>query len=465
MIELLTLCGFETSEIESQLPRIEKAFHRLGINSGDIERGKQRLKKYYDIELQGIRKAIGLSIRDVVDTMLAREEGKKKVLYGFMAGGFEIIGSTLIAQSKDIHSTMLAPTFQFVLGCIFDKLVPVLETAEQKWLKAGKVCHCANIKTLVGLLTLDLIPKPDLLVTSGQLCDTSPKTLDILSELYDIPTYYFDTCQDREFREYPDSRRSINLCAESIRNLIKKIQEVVGFEIEDKMIWDVINDRNEPRRILRNVQNLIETSDPTPLCSTNEALFTFFSIPLSTVNSAELCSILSTLLEELQNRVDRKEGAVVKGSPRILSLLPPNSSDPRQDHLLCEMGIASIVSETGHFPLHGLRYIDFDEEKPKDAPHSLALSLHRSMAQSLRARTSIIIGICKSLHIDGVIARFHVGCRTVAGDPLLIKDAITKELGIPVLLLEWESFDPRAYNEEQFRRQFELFKGAMKNKR
>ena len=465
MIELLTLCGFETSEIESQLPRIEKAFHRLGINAGDIERGKQRLKKYYDIELQGVRKAIGLSIRDVVDTMLAREEGKKKILYGFMAGGFEIIGSTLIAHSKDIHSTMLAPTFQFVLGCIFDKLVPVLETAEQKWLKAGKVCHCGNIKTLVGLLTLDLIPKPDLLVTSGQLCDSSPKTLDILNELYDIPTYSFDTCQDREFRDYPDSKQSIYLCAESIRNLIKTIQEVVGFEIEDKMIWDVINDRNEPRRLLRDIQNLIETSDPTPLCSTNEALFTFFSIPLSTVNSAELCSILSALLEELQSRVDRKEGAVEKGSPRILSLLPPNASDPRQDHLLCEMGIASIVSETGHFPLHGLRSIDFDEEKPKDAPHSLALSLHRSMAQSLRARSSIIIEICKSLHIDGVIARFHVGCRTVAGDPLLIKDAITKELGIPVLLLEWESFDPRAYNEDQFKRQFELFKGAMTNNR
>jgi benzoyl-CoA reductase/2-hydroxyglutaryl-CoA dehydratase subunit BcrC/BadD/HgdB len=113
--------------------------------------------------------------------------------------------------------------------------------------------------------------------------------------------------------------------------------------------------------------------------------------------------------------------------------------------------------------LHGLRYIDFDEEKPKDASHSLALSLHRSMAQSLRARTAIIIEICKSLHIDGIIARFHVGCRTVAGDPLLIKESVTKELGIPVLLLEWESFDPRAYNEEQFRRQFELFRSAMAN--
>ena len=31
MIELLTLCGFEAGEIETELPRIEKTFNKLGI--------------------------------------------------------------------------------------------------------------------------------------------------------------------------------------------------------------------------------------------------------------------------------------------------------------------------------------------------------------------------------------------------------------------------------------------------
>ena len=51
------------------------------------------------------------------------------------------------------------------------------------------------------------------------------------------------------------------------------------------------------------------------------------------------------------------------------------------------------------------------------------------------------------------------------GDALLIKDAIIKELGIPVLLMEWEGFDPRVYNEEQLRKRFELFRDAMLNNR
>ena len=43
MIELLEMCGFEADEVETELPRIEKAFTKLGITADDIERGKQRL--------------------------------------------------------------------------------------------------------------------------------------------------------------------------------------------------------------------------------------------------------------------------------------------------------------------------------------------------------------------------------------------------------------------------------------
>ena len=77
MIELLTLCGFEPQEIESELPRVEKAFNKLGITAGDIEQGKQRLAKYYDIELKGVRKAFRLCVRELVDSLLLKEEGKK----------------------------------------------------------------------------------------------------------------------------------------------------------------------------------------------------------------------------------------------------------------------------------------------------------------------------------------------------------------------------------------------------
>jgi len=137
MQELLKLCGFEEEEIKSELPRISRAFSILNISDEDIKRAQQRLKKYYDVELRGVRKIIRLCMLEMVNSMLAREEGKKKIIFQFMSPGFEMVGSALMSKSKDVLSAHHCWAFLAVAGCIFDKIVPVLEAAESRWLKSG----------------------------------------------------------------------------------------------------------------------------------------------------------------------------------------------------------------------------------------------------------------------------------------------------------------------------------------
>jgi benzoyl-CoA reductase/2-hydroxyglutaryl-CoA dehydratase subunit BcrC/BadD/HgdB len=342
--------------------------------------------------------------------------------------------------------------------------VPILEAAERQWLKAGKIAHCANVKTLVGLINLGLIPKPDLLVTSGQLCDTAPKTIDLIQELYGIPTYYYDACQDREFRDYPDDRRMMVLAAKSLRRVALKVQEVVGFEITDDMLGETIDARGELAKAMKDIHGLMESSDPLPLSATHDILcHAAGTLPRGKSDIGELEAVLKTVLGEMQDRVSRGVGAVAKGSPRILSLNPHHMTDPMLEHLLGELGIAMVSSETGFFALRGER--DPAGEKPADPYERLSQSLRTSLSQSLSARAAIIVEVCRRLNVDGVLGKYHIGCRMGAGDAMLIKDAITKQLGIPVLLLEWEGFDPRVYNEEQYRRRLELFKDVLTSSR
>ena len=466
MIELLKLCGYEANEIETELPRVKKVFDRLGIIVEDIERGKKRLAKYFDMNLVGVRKVFGLCMKDVINTVLAREEGKKKILYGFMSPGFEILGSAVATKSKEVYAAMLPMSFHFVLGQIFSKTVPILEAAEHLWVKAGKVSHCGNVKTLVGLLALDIIPKPDLLVTSGYLCDAAPKTVDIIQELYNIPTYCYTTCQDREFKQYPDAERIIKLSARSMRHLAAKMEEITGVEITDAMVWESYNSRDELRKALLNLQNLMETSDPLPISTTHEIFWAHLSaLPVIIPEVGELASVLNTLYRELQSKVDTGEGVTQKGAPRIFSLLPTHYTNPRWEHAICEIGIAPVASETGCFPMHGKRSADLPLEKTKNPYEQLSRRLHHSMYQNTSGRSSLIVEACKRLRVDGVLARFHVGCRSVALDALSIKDAIAKELGIPVILVERDDFDPRVYNEEQYRRRIKLFKDVLNNSR
>jgi benzoyl-CoA reductase/2-hydroxyglutaryl-CoA dehydratase subunit BcrC/BadD/HgdB len=460
MIELLKLCGFADSEIEVELPRVQAALDRFGVTGEDIERGKQRLNKYYDLELPGVRKAVGLCIKDLANLVLAREDGKQKIICGFMAPGFEILGSAFLSKSAEVYVANLSPALQFVIGCVFDKMVPILEAAERKWLKSGKIAHCANVKTLVGLIDLDLIPRPDLLVTSGQLCDTAPKAIDLIQELYGIPTYYYDSCQDREFRDYPDDSRLMAMAVKSLRRAALRVQEVVGFEITDDMLQETIDARGGLSKAMKNIHILMESGDPFPVSATHDMLcHTLSTLPRGESDTGELETVLNTICEAIQDRVNKGVGVVAKGAPRIISLNPHHMADPRLEHLLGELGIAMVSSETGFFAPGGDR--DPAGEVPADPYELLSQALRTSLAQSLSARAAIIVEVCRRLNLDGVLGKYHVGCRMGAADAMLLKDAITRQLGIPVLLMEWEGFDPRVYNEEQYRRRLELFKDVL----
>jgi benzoyl-CoA reductase/2-hydroxyglutaryl-CoA dehydratase subunit BcrC/BadD/HgdB len=458
MIELLRLCGFKEPEIETELPRVVKAFRRLGINAEDIERGKQRLTKYYDVELEGLRRVFRLCVRELVDAMLAKEDGKK-LINGFMSPGIDLIGSALVSKSKEVFSLHHCWAFQVVVGCIFGKIVPVMEAAEKKWLKAGVVAHCANVKTILGMFSLDLIPKPDLLVTSGFTCETAPKTLDLLHELYDIPVCYVDTCQDREFTEYPEpARRIASLTAISLKRLVERIQELVGFEITNDMLLEVQDAKGKLEDALRRVRDLVESSDPLPLSPTHENIWMCLSsLTLDMDGIAEATEAVNTLYEELQERVARGLGVVEKGAPRILAILPAGQTDPRLEHLACEAGIAIVAIDMS------LR-TSF-EETSEDPYIRFGLgSQQHSLGFTLRGRIPLILEGCKKLPVDGVLDRYHVGCRSVAGDAMIIENAVKKELGIPVLLLEWENFDPRVYNHDEYRRRLDVFKAMMTRK-
>lgn len=453
MEELLKMCGFEEDEAAAELPRIARTFEKLGISDDDIERGKKRLTIYYDTELKGVRKILQLILRELVNAVMAREDGKEKVLFGFMAPVFEIISSVLATHSNEVLSTQQSWGPLTIMGSIFDKMVPVLEAAERKWLKAGTVAHCANVKSLVGLFALDMLPKPDLLVTTGFSCETAPKTINLLHELYDIPGFCYDTCQDRSFQDYEvESERTIDLVAKSKRKLVERIQEVVGFEITDSMLQEMLDARSELDKAVGNLRHVIENSDPLPISAPHDNLLTvLYTLTLSIDDGLpQAIDAINTLREELQERVDKGVGVVEKGAPRILAMLPAHHGDPRLDHMVGELGMAIVSCDLGFMvPYPG---------SPQDPYAMMSLHLQGSIATSLPRRVRLIIDGCKRLKIDGLLNRYHVGCRAVAGDPLIIAEAVGKELGIPVLTLEWENFDPRVYNHEKYKRRLELFK-------
>jgi benzoyl-CoA reductase/2-hydroxyglutaryl-CoA dehydratase subunit BcrC/BadD/HgdB len=165
----------------------------------------------------------------------------------------------------------------------------------------------------------------------------------------------------------------------------------------------------------------------------------------------EAIDALDTLCRELRERVDTGRGVTPKGAPRILAMLPPHHTAPVQDNMVSEMGMA-IVSTDRIFTTKDAGNLADPYEK------MVWEIMQGSLFHGAQRRINLIIEGCKRLKVDGVLDRYHVGCRAVTGDTLLIKEAVTRELGIPVMLMERDDFDPRLFNPEQYRRNLEVFR-------
>jgi benzoyl-CoA reductase/2-hydroxyglutaryl-CoA dehydratase subunit BcrC/BadD/HgdB len=209
---------------------------------------------------------------------------------------------------------------------------------------------------------------------------------------------------------------------------------------------------------LNRIRDLVAAGDPLLLSPSHENIWMCLSsLTLDEDGSNEAINALDILYDELQQRASKDQGVVEKGAPRVMAILPAGQTDPRLEQLACEAGIAIVALDMGlALPFSETTRDPFVEFGLASQQHSLGLTL--------RGRIPLIIEGCKKLKIDGVFNRFHSGCRTTVADALMLEKAIRKELDIPVLVLEWENFDPRSYHHEEYKRRLDVFKSMMMKK-
>lgn len=451
--EFLKLCGYEPEEIEQERPRINRAFEIMEIRPEDIKRAEERLREYVWVESLGMRKILGIWLKDMIDLVLAKEEGKETV-YTSYPPIREIAAITAIASDNVVGACPESLT-TVVMGFIFDKLNPYLEEAESLMLKPG-LAFCSLLKARMGAIAKGLIPVPSLTIPSGLLCDQAPKTDEILHEMYGFPVAYVDTIWDEAKDEYPVvSPRRVRYLAKEIENAVKKFIEITANELSDERVREIIRlyaqlDAAWHRLVWKTFV------DPMPLSRVDR--FLAFNIPTSCNRHGmnEGVEALSILGDEVEKRIGDGFGVVPKGSPRVW-LLVPNMSDPRIAKLMEGLGMAIPVGL--EILPEELRYVaSYDKLWEQRADINLRIGSRRSAI----AYCKQIISACREFQLDGLIMQYHVPCHMYDIFPLKLKDMVQKELGIPVLLLEGDWFETRDYSAEGYRTRLESFAEMVK---
>ena len=457
--ELFRLCGFEEKDIEGERPRIEKTLERLGIDPDDMEIADSWVRQNHDISLEGVRKLLGAWLKELIDLVLARDDGKKIVYFGFPA----ILGPGLMLSASSENVFVCAPdmVLDHTMGQIFNKLTPILEAGEANGLPPGHAL-CSLWQAKIGGIVKGMIPIPDLALASSYFCDMGSKADDLVTAQYGVPIAYIDGVMDSKWGEYPDYLpERVRYLGAQINQALEKAEEVLDIRIATNA-WEM--SQKDSRGFVNNLLRLIDLmrADPVPVSIVELELLEALSGSSTGRGIREGIRAMEILLRELEERVKAGIGATEKGVPRVM-LGVGHCSDPRVTHLVEDVGLAVPLTMV----LSSVSGPKFKPDKTYSTPgetiadHELATGNVHGTDGMLRLFESG----AKVMKLDGYIAQYLYNCRPAALGSHSQKTYLEEKTGLPVLALEIDDFDSRAYSADSLRTKVETFAEMLKEKK
>jgi benzoyl-CoA reductase/2-hydroxyglutaryl-CoA dehydratase subunit BcrC/BadD/HgdB len=448
---VLKLCGWEPGEIESERKRLDEAFATIGFGPRDMEFAEGFIRENYDIELTGIRKALGAWLRAFIDLVLARKEEKKVIYYSFPSiGGLGFTSSLLGGEG----CVCVCPEFtvELVMASIFDKIEHLMEVAEGAALPAGQA-QCGLNKVRIGAMLRGTIPKPDALLASSFFCDQGAKTDEWIREVYEIPWVITDNVLDSPLSVFPAIEpwrvrylgREIDQTLEDLLKLIGKVPTE-----EDWSHYDTLHARYIG--LLHRINELME-ADPVPVSQGSLQIIRLARAAINADHFPRMLDAMETLVKELEERVAKGQGVGIPGAPRVFGLLFP----------LRDTSLIRLVEDSGiSVPI---TYMTYDAPfAPSGSSSALTLGEKRAEIELRRGTYHSTSGIiywvrkaCEDWNVDGVLWGWPIHCRPFVLTPFLLKKEIEEKLGIPVLSLEIDWWDKRTYSAEGMRTRIETF--------
>lgn len=455
---LLRLCGFDEKEINSERARIEDAFLRIGLKADDMAVAEEWLKENHDMTLNGVRKVMRLWLKELIDMVLAREDGKTILFYGFptISGPAAAISSS----SDKIYCLCPDAILAFTMGHIFKKTSVIIEAAEKNGLPQGHG-FCSLQQTRVGGLAKGIIPVPDMVLTSSYYCDMGSKTDELLHEKYGHPAVYVDGSMDSRWGEFPgyDPER-VRFLGGEIDRALDKVRDILGIEVTEEARREGAFRNKSIAKELNELVILMKDADPQPISALEVDMIRTLSHGSGSRRIiSELADAIRLLNDEVRDRIDRGIGIVEKGAPRVAAMFL-NLADP---------GITRMIENQGlSIPVLLLDLVGERHKKPVPV-------ISGELLVKQEMNMGIFYGSCgfitratealKESRLDGLIWNYLYNCHPLTQMSHLFVQFARKETDIPILALESDLADSRVYSVEAQRTRVETFAEMLKSRK
>jgi benzoyl-CoA reductase/2-hydroxyglutaryl-CoA dehydratase subunit BcrC/BadD/HgdB len=283
------------------------------------------------------------------------------------------------------------------------------------------------------------------------------KADDLLAEKYGTPIYYIDGSMDSAWGEYPDyDPARVAFLGTQLNQLFDRVQEVIGVEVNADA-WDKADAFiSEYYSRLALITEMVK-ADPVPVSATVSELATILPAACTGRGIPEASKALEILIREIHERVEKGEGVVEKGAPRVMFLVG-NFSDPSITRMIEGAGLALPVSFFTA-PTPGIKpKVVYESMGERMADSEMRQGLYHS-SYGLLKRTEAAV---QTTEVDGLIANYLFNCRPLALLSHTLKDWVERQVGLPTLALENDIYDTRSYSPASMMTRIETFAETLK---
>jgi bcr-type benzoyl-CoA reductase subunit B len=291
------------------------------------------------------------------------------------------------------------------------------------------------------------LPEPDMLICCNNICGTVLKWYEIQARFFNVPLFIFDTpvCHTEyspEISKYV--RTQIDEYILFLEKVTKKsfdndkMAEVGKISYQGQLLW---------QKVLNTTANC-----PSPMTAFDA--FFFLALIVTLRGTQTTVDFYKDLLFEMEERIENKTGIIPNEKYRLLwDNLPiwyqlKWLSSKFSDHDAC------LVADTYTSAwCSSLKYIDENDFLNSIAEGYTRIYLNIGVDQM----ADQVIEMIKFYDIDGFVMHSNRSCKPYSFGQLDIKRIVERKAGIPVLMIEADMTDPRAFSQSQVETRIDAF--------
>jgi len=324
---------------------------------------------------------------------------------------------------------------------------------------------CGYVKNDIGLMLSDRmspfgqLPKPDLLVCNYSGCNTFVKWFEALAHFYGAELFVLDIPY---LRERSPSTADITYVVSQLEELANVCARVSGVPFDRDRLRHVLELSAKAERLWVEVLHTAQ-GRPSPFDAYFEAVF--YMAPLNILRGTEGCvEYYRLLLEELRARSAENRGPIPEEKFRVVIEGPPPWPHFRSFWELFKRwgvcAVASTYSKVGGLFDQGIYH---DPSRPLESIAEYAMNSYTNW--NLGLRLDLLKRYAKEYNADAVVIHSTKSCRSFSVGQADFRDALTKEEGIPTLMVESDLADPRYYSEAQIKNRIDAFFESLTHRR